>query len=65
MGVFMSYTTIKLPTEFVLNVIDPLVESEGLGFTSRTEVIKTALREYSDKQSQQNKQNKPVVEVIE
>ena len=43
-----NYTTIKLPKDFV-ELIDELVESK-LGFSSRTEVVKTAIREYYEKQ---------------
>lgn len=48
-GIKMSYTTIKIPTEFVQKYIDSLVEQNELGFSSRTEVVKTAVREYSQK----------------
>ena len=41
----MSYTTIRLPTEFVENMIDPLVSKEK-GLDSRSSVIKDALRYY-------------------
>lgn len=43
----MSYTTIKLPTDFVQKFVDSLLEQDGLGFSSRAEVVKTAIREYS------------------
>ena len=39
------YTTIKLPKEF-MEMIDTLVDDSKLGFTSRAEVVKTAVREY-------------------
>ena len=48
-GIKMSYTTIKIPTDFVRKYIDSLLEQDGLGFSSRTEVVKTAIREYSQK----------------
>ena len=41
-----DYTTIKLPTGFVKHMIDPLVQDHQSGFTSRTEVIKAALRDF-------------------
>jgi len=45
----MKYTTLKLPTDFVQKYVDPLLEQVGLGFSSRPEVVKTAIREYSQK----------------
>lgn len=45
----MKYTTLKLPTDFVQKYVDPLLEQEGSGFSSRPEVVKTAIREYSQK----------------
>jgi metal-responsive CopG/Arc/MetJ family transcriptional regulator len=47
----MSYTTIKLPSDFVIEILDPLVEKKSLGFSSRTDAIKTALREYYEKKN--------------
>jgi Arc/MetJ-type ribon-helix-helix transcriptional regulator len=43
----MSYTTIKLPSEFVEQVIDPLVSDAAQGFSSRADVVKAALREFA------------------
>ena len=43
-----NYTTIKLPKEFT-ELIDGLVNDRRLGFSSRTEVVKQAVREYYEK----------------
>jgi len=43
-----EYTTIKIPKEFA-TMIDELVEDKRLGFTSRAEVVKQAVREYHEK----------------
>jgi Arc/MetJ-type ribon-helix-helix transcriptional regulator len=43
-----NYTTIKLPVEFI-KLIDSLLDNKTLGFSSRTEVVKTAVREYYEK----------------
>jgi metal-responsive CopG/Arc/MetJ family transcriptional regulator len=42
------YTTIKLPSEFI-EMVDDLIKIKKLGFSSRTEVVKTAVREYYEK----------------
>jgi metal-responsive CopG/Arc/MetJ family transcriptional regulator len=42
------YTTIKLPSEFI-EMVDDILNIKKLGFSSRTEVVKTAVREYYDK----------------
>jgi metal-responsive CopG/Arc/MetJ family transcriptional regulator len=41
-----DYVTIKLPKEMVEKYIDPLVDDLSLGFSSRPEVIKAALRAF-------------------
>jgi len=43
-----GYTTIKLPKEFA-KLIDELVDDEKLGFSSRTEVVKSAVRDYYER----------------
>ena len=43
-----EYTTIKIPREFA-SLIDQLVNDKRLGFTSRAEVVKQAVREYYEK----------------
>ena len=43
-----NYTTIKLPKEFA-ELIDELVSDKKLGYSSRTEVVKQAVREYYEK----------------
>ena len=42
-----EYTTIKLPTNLVEEALDPLVGAHG--YSSRTDVIKDALRRLSEK----------------
>ena len=58
----MMYSTIKLPSEFVESMIDPLVNRE-IGLGSRASVIKDALREYSrnktDKSGKIEKEGEP------
>jgi len=44
-----TYTTIKLPVEFVKDIIDPIVDDPKSGFGSRAEFIKQAVREYHQK----------------
>lgn len=44
-----TYTSIKLPTAFVEECVDPLVNSKGMGFSSRAEVVKAALRDFTNK----------------
>lgn len=41
-----KYITIQLPAEFVETVIDPVVAIPELGYSSRAELIKSAVREY-------------------
>jgi len=43
-----EYSTIKIPREFA-TLIDKLVNDKRLGFTSRAEVVKQAVREYYEK----------------
>lgn len=52
----MSYTTIKLPNDLV-DKIDRFIESSDDGYTSRTDVIKTAVREFFRKTNYNNKYN--------
>ncbi len=42
-----EYTTIKMPTNLVEEALDPLVGTHG--YSSRTDVIKDALRRLSEK----------------
>ena len=42
-----EYTTIKLPSNLVEEALDPLVGAHG--YSSRTDVIKDALRRLSEK----------------
>jgi Arc/MetJ-type ribon-helix-helix transcriptional regulator len=44
-----NYTSIKLPTAFVEQYIDTIVDAAADGFKSRAEVIKSALREFKDR----------------
>jgi len=41
-----NYTTLKLPRTFVETHVDPFVDEKSAGFSSRAEVVKTAIREY-------------------
>jgi metal-responsive CopG/Arc/MetJ family transcriptional regulator len=43
----IAYVTIKLPCDIVKDVLDPLVGTHG--YSSRTEVIKDALRKLAEK----------------
>jgi len=45
----MSYTTVKLPTEFVESNIVPILKKKELGFSSNADVIKAAVRDFADK----------------
>lgn len=45
----MSYKTIQLPTEFVEQQIDPLVEKKRLGYTSRAHVVIDAVKQLVEK----------------
>lgn len=44
-----TYTTIKLPLAFVSEFIDPLVGDRGQGYSSRSEVVRDAVRDLADK----------------
>jgi Arc/MetJ-type ribon-helix-helix transcriptional regulator len=48
-----EYTSIKLPKGFV-EMIDEILDVKRLGFTSRAEVVKTAVREYHGKIMKKN-----------
>lgn len=43
-----DYTSIKLTKDFV-ELIDAVLDIKKLGFSSRAEVVKTAIREYYEK----------------
>jgi len=44
-----EYSTIKLPTKFVEQMVDPFVKDDSYGFSSRPDVVKAAIREYAAK----------------
>ncbi|WP_371801774.1 ribbon-helix-helix domain-containing protein [Candidatus Lokiarchaeum ossiferum] len=50
----MSYTTLKLPTDFVEKYVDPAINEEGSGFSSRSEFVKAAIRQYKPKVEDEN-----------
>jgi Arc/MetJ-type ribon-helix-helix transcriptional regulator len=41
----MDYITVQLPKDFAIQMIDALVEQPGLGYSSRSEVVKDAIRD--------------------
>lgn len=45
----MSYTTIQLPTEFVKQKIDPIVEQKKHGFSSRANLVIEAVKALAEK----------------
>ena len=54
----MSYTTIKIPSSFCEKYIDSLVDDSENGFTSRADLVKTAIRAYYSEQKEQEKKLK-------
>jgi metal-responsive CopG/Arc/MetJ family transcriptional regulator len=51
----MSYTNIGLPEKFVKTYIDPIVEDDSQGYTSRAELVKEAVRKFVN-ESKKNQQ---------
>lgn len=45
----VEYTNLKIPTEFVQKLIDPLVENKAFGYTSRANVVIDAVRLLNEK----------------
>ena len=41
-------TSIQLPVEFVERTLDPILADKSLGYTSRTDVAKAAIRAFHD-----------------
>lgn len=56
-----NYTTIKLPKPFV-KMIDEILDNEKLGYQSRAEVVKVAVREYYIRMTDKKLIDKPVIE---
>lgn len=53
-----KYTTIKLPTDLVLEYVDSLLDVKKFGFSSRTEVVKIAVRDHYEKMKGEMKNKK-------
>ena len=59
----MSYTTVKLPVEFLAENIDPLVNEKN-GYSSRAEVIKDAIRVFIASRKPEQKNEETEIEPI-
>ncbi len=44
-----KYASFQIPEDFVKATIDPFIEDNTLGFSSRAEVIKAAIRDFHAK----------------
>ena len=45
----VDYTTVRIPTKFLEKMVDPFVADTAYGFSSRTDAIKAAIRDYFKK----------------
>jgi len=58
----VEYSTIRIPTKFLEKMVDPFVSNTSYGFSSRTDAIKAAIREYFKKFNIQPGSEKPGVD---
>jgi len=45
----IQYATIKLPEDFMRQNVDPFVDDKAAGYISRADVVKTAIRDFFNK----------------
>lgn len=50
----VDYITVQLPSDFVIEMIDPMVKKKKLGYSSRAEVVKEAVRNFIELKKKEN-----------